>query len=131
MHPTADTNIVIFHQRCGAAGDAGRYASATGSGELVGRLRAVECGATWGYLRGADVALFLRRPLMLYQQARAAAMYALRHNNGMQRSADTKAFMFSQSGFAPADAGRSAALWRNRNSQMFAGRILTAENSCG
>jgi hypothetical protein len=24
MHPTADTNIVIYFQRCGAAGDAGR-----------------------------------------------------------------------------------------------------------
>jgi hypothetical protein len=30
-------------------------------------------------------------------------------NNGMQRSADTKAVMFPQSGRAPADAGRWAA----------------------
>jgi hypothetical protein len=26
MHPTADTNDVIYHLRCRAAGDAGRYA---------------------------------------------------------------------------------------------------------
>ena len=32
-----------------------------------------------------------------------------RHNNGMQRSADTWALKFRQVGCAPADAGRSAA----------------------
>jgi hypothetical protein len=26
MHPTADTLLLIYLQRCGAAGDAGRYA---------------------------------------------------------------------------------------------------------
>jgi hypothetical protein len=27
MHPTADTMFLIYLQRCGAAGDAGRYAA--------------------------------------------------------------------------------------------------------
>jgi hypothetical protein len=45
MHPTADTTILKLRERCGAAGDAGRYASAPGFGGVVGRLRAIECGA--------------------------------------------------------------------------------------
>ena len=27
MHPTADTLLLMFSERCGAAGDAGRYAA--------------------------------------------------------------------------------------------------------
>jgi hypothetical protein len=35
MHPTADTSTFIFQQRCGAAGDAGRYAAVSPKGKCL------------------------------------------------------------------------------------------------
>jgi hypothetical protein len=51
------------------------------------------------------------------------------HNNGMHPTRDTLPLIYLQRLGRAGDAGRSAALWRNWNAQMFAGRILTAENS--
>jgi hypothetical protein len=65
MHATADTMDVIFFQRCGAARDARRYASAPGSDGLLAAFAPLNAARVDSYPRDPQVASFRRRRFAL------------------------------------------------------------------
>ena len=106
MHPTADTRDFIFDSVAGRRVIGGVMAPLQLSAILWAAFAPLSVALLESYALDTSSASLPAAALCIRAAGAGGGNPALHHNNGMQRSADTKAVMLPQPGRAPADAGR-------------------------